>query len=75
MKHMFDKMGVLVGWKSIASYMHLSISTVKRLEKTYGLPIITLCTGRRIALKEELDAYVVLIDRNVRENRAKSKKS
>lgn len=75
MKYLFERYGVLKGQKAIAKYLRVSVSTVKRLQKTYGLPIIIFCTGRWIAFQEELDMYVVLVDKKIRESRAKSKKS
>ena len=65
----FDDMGLLVGWRAIAQYTGRSISTVKRYEKTYGLPIRRWCSGRPIAFKHEIDRYFIEVDKLFREEK------
>lgn len=67
MQGLFDNMGLLKGWKAISSYLHCSVSTVKRWQKHYGLPILWTATGRPMALKYELDLYHALISKSIDE--------
>ena len=64
---LFDKMGLLKGWKAISAYLHCSVSTVKRWQKHYGLPILWTPSGRPMALKYELDKYHVLVTQSINE--------
>ena len=57
MKHLFDEMGLLVGWQEIADYLRISVSTVKRWNKHYGLPVFWKASGRPFTLKSMLDKY------------------
>ncbi|RPJ68877.1 MAG: hypothetical protein EHM24_20240 [Acidobacteria bacterium] len=52
--------GRLNGWKEIAAYLDRGVRTVQRWEKTLGLPVRRIGTGRGevvFALPEELDAW------------------
>jgi len=52
--------GRLSGWKEIAAYLDRGVRTVQRWEKTLGLPVRRIGTGRGevvYAITEELDAW------------------
>jgi hypothetical protein len=72
---LFDEMGLIVGWRAIAHYMGRSISTVKRYEKTYGLPVRRWCSGRPMAFKHEIDRYCLAVDKLFREQMDKDRAS
>ncbi len=58
--------GRLNGWKEIAAYLDRGVRSVQRWEKTLGLPVRRIGTGRGevvYALTEELDAWRDAVER------------
>ena len=57
----------LTGWKCIANYCGVSVTTVKRYYKIHAMPIQKLPTGKPQAKKEDLDSWVLEISFKVDE--------
>lgn len=53
---------VLSGWRAIALYLGLSVSTVKRYDKHYHLAVRRFPSGRPYAFVFELDTYLIVLD-------------
>lgn len=58
--------GWLNGWKEICSYIGCAKNTAKKFKKQYGMPTHYLPTGQIIAIKNELDKWIILFDRKKR---------
>jgi hypothetical protein len=54
--------GWLSGWKAIARYINRSIRTAKRYHYQYGMPVRRLPGKRPVALRFELDSWLVKFD-------------
>jgi len=58
--------GWLYGWKAIASKCGVTVKTVKKYYKIAGLPIRRTPTGKPVALRYELDRWLILYDEKKR---------
>ena len=68
--------GWLPGWKRIARYIRMSISTAKRYHYDYGMPVKRGPRGTPIALPGEVDGWLVTFDelkKDYREEREEQK--
>lgn len=45
---------ILTGWKAIADYLGVAVSTVKRYYKIYGLPVKRTPSNRPYAIADEI---------------------
>ena len=49
---------ILTGWKAIAKYLGVAVSTAKIYYKTYGLPIKRTPTNRPCAYPDDIDCWI-----------------
>jgi hypothetical protein len=51
--------GWLVGWKAIGKYCGVTVNTVRRWHKKYGMPVMSSPTGTRIGIRTILDYRII----------------
>ena len=53
----------LVGWSEIARYIGKSARTAQRYWRNDGLPVLRDCGGRPIALREQINKFIIDMNR------------
>ncbi|PKN37680.1 MAG: hypothetical protein CVU62_08115 [Deltaproteobacteria bacterium HGW-Deltaproteobacteria-2] len=72
MKSLFDQ-STLKGWRAIAQYLGVSVSTVKRWEKHHSLVVRRWTSGRPFAFIFELDKYFLIFEEHRQKQKRKEK--
>ena len=62
-----SELGLLTGWKRIASFLDVSVRTVKRYAKRYNMPIRNWPGGRPWAIPDELLRWGIYFDESMKE--------
>jgi hypothetical protein len=64
-----SELGLLSGWKRIASFLGVSVRTARRYAKRYYMPVRNWPGGRPWAIPNELVRWGILFDELMKEKR------
>ncbi len=65
---------MLKGWKQIARYIGVSVSTAKRYDKKYHIVVRRYPSGNPFAFKSELDTYFIVFQELIEKDKRKRDK-
>jgi hypothetical protein len=67
-KNFLSELGLLTGWKRIASFLDVSVRTARRYAKL-GMPVRNWPKGRPWAIPDELVRWGILVDELMKEKK------